>query len=67
MFPGERCAEYYGALPNQWDRIFKRSALSDVTPHVLRHSFASSANNLGFTEVTIAELVGHAKGSAISK
>jgi hypothetical protein len=25
-----------------------------VTPHVLRHSFASIANDLGFTEVTIA-------------
>jgi len=41
--------------------------LSDVTPHVLRHSFASIANDLGFTEVTIAALVGHAKGSVTSK
>ena len=39
----------------------------DVTPHVLRHSFASIANDLGFTEVTIAALVGHAKGSVTSK
>jgi hypothetical protein len=38
-----------------------------VTPHVLRHSFASVANDLGFTEVTIAALVGHAKGSVTSK
>jgi site-specific recombinase XerC len=36
-------------------------------PHVLRHSFASIANDLGFTEVTIAALVGHAKGSVTSK
>jgi site-specific recombinase XerD len=35
--------------------------------HVLRHSFASIANDLGFTEVTIAALVGHAKGSVTSK
>jgi integrase len=42
------------------------SPLSDVTPHVLRHSFASIANDLGFTEVTIAALVGHAKGSVTS-
>jgi len=41
--------------------------LSDITPHVLRHSFASIANDLGFTEVTIAALVGHAKGSVTSK
>jgi site-specific recombinase XerD len=43
------------------------SPLSDITPHVLRHSFASIANDLGFTEVTIAALVGHAKGSVTSK
>ena len=33
-------------------------------PRMLRHSFASIANDLGFTEVTIAALVGHAKGSS---
>jgi hypothetical protein len=47
--------------------LFEKSPLSDVTPHVLRHSFASIANDLGFTEVTIAALVGHAKGSVTSK
>jgi site-specific recombinase XerD len=44
-----------------------KSGLSGVTPHVLRHSFASIADDLGFTEVTIAALVGHAKGSVTSK
>jgi hypothetical protein len=34
---------------------------------VLRHSFASMANDLGFTEITIAALLGHAKGSVTSK
>jgi hypothetical protein len=38
-----------------------------VTPHVLRHSFASIANDLDFTEVTIAALVGYAKGSVTSE
>jgi integrase len=50
-----------------WEKIFKDSLLSDVTLHVLRHSFASVGNDLGFTEVTIAALVGHAKGSVTSK
>ena len=44
-----------------------RISLYRVTPHVLRHRFASIANDLGFTEVTIAALVGHAKGSVTSK
>lgn len=34
---------------------------------MLRYSVASIANDLGFTEVTIAALVGHAKGSMTSK
>ena len=38
-----------------------------MTPHVLRHSFASIGNDLDFTEVTIAALVGHCKGSVPSK
>jgi predicted transcriptional regulator len=34
---------------------------------VLRHSIASIANDLGFTEVTIAALLGHSKGTMTSK
>jgi integrase len=37
----------------------------DVTPHVLRHSFASLAGDLGYSEPTIAALVGH-KGRSIT-
>lgn len=33
----------------------------------MRHSFASIANDLGLTEVTIGASVGHAKGSVTSK
>jgi len=54
-------------FPKHWEQIFKDSPLSDVTPHVLRQTFASIDNDLGFTEVTIAALVGHAKGSVTSK
>lgn len=67
VFPG--CGEDnpFGSFPNHWEKIFEKSPLSDITPHVLRHSFASIANDLGFTEVTIAALVGHSKGSVTSK
>ena len=67
VFPGQGEDNAFGSLPNHWKKLFKNSPLSDVTPHVLRHSFASIANDLGFTEVTIATLVGHAKGSVTSK
>jgi hypothetical protein len=67
VFSGQGEDNAFGSFPNHWKHIFKDSRLSDVTPHVLRHSFASIANDLGFTEVTIAALVGHAKGSVTSK
>lgn len=67
VFPGYGDDNAFGSFPNHWEQLFRKSPLSDVTPHVLRHSFASIANDLGFTEVTIAALVGHAKGSVTSK
>jgi integrase len=38
-----------------------------VTPHVLRHSFASVAADLGYSEPTIAAMLGHASGSMTSR
>lgn len=67
VFPGYGEDNAFGGFPNHWRQLFRKSSLADVTPHVLRHSFASIGNDLGFTEVTIAALVGHAKGSVTSK
>jgi integrase len=67
VFPGQGDDNAFGSFPNHWEKIFQDTSLADITPHVLRHSFASIANDLGFTEVTIAALVGHAKGSVTSK
>ncbi|MFG1289864.1 tyrosine-type recombinase/integrase, partial [Xanthobacter versatilis] len=66
VFPSRDGENAFGGFPNHWRKIFADSSLADITPHVLRHSFASVANDLGFTEVTIAALVGHAKGSVTS-
>lgn len=47
-------------FPSLFARIVRLAELpADVTPHVLRHSFASLANDLGFTEATVGMLVGH--------
>ncbi len=67
VFPGLADDSALGSFPNHWKKIFHSTALADITPHVLRHSFASIANDLGFTEVTIAALVGHTRGSVTSK
>jgi len=51
-----------------WKRIAKLGGLPpDVTPHVLRHSFASLAADLGFSEPVIAALVGHQGRSTTSR
>jgi hypothetical protein len=36
-----------------------------VTPHVLRHSFSSLGGDLGYSELTIAAVVGH-KGRTVT-
>jgi|SRR5215831_17450610 len=39
----------------------------DITSHVLRHSFASLANDLGITDATVAALLGHSSGTMTSR
>jgi integrase len=51
-----------------WKRIANLGGLpSDVTPHVLRHSYASLAADLGYSEPVIAALVGHQGRSTTSR
>ena len=53
-------------FPKFWTKIAKLGELPpDVTPHTLRHSYASVAGDLGFSELTIAALIGH-KGHSIT-
>jgi integrase len=67
VLPSIRGVGAFGGMPKACKRIIARAALSDVTPHTLRHSFASVAGDLGFSESTIAALLGHAKGSVTSR
>jgi integrase len=51
-----------------WPRIATLGGLPpEVTPHVLRHSLASLAADLGYSEPTIAALVGHTGRSVTSR
>ena len=53
-------------FPKLWARIGRLGELpTDITPHVARHSFASLAGDLGYSEPTIAALIGH-KGHTIT-
>jgi len=60
VFPPARGNGLMSGFRKFWIKIAKQGSLSaDVTPHVLRHSFASLAADLGYSEPTIAALVGH--------
>jgi integrase len=67
VFPGWEDGTPFGSFPRQWTKLLKDSDLAGITPHVLRHSFASIGNDLGFTEATIAALVGHSRGTITSR
>ena len=67
VFPSIIEGKQFVGFPKEWICIFKNSALSDITPHVLRHSFASNANDLGFSEPTIAAMLGHSRGTVTSR
>src|SRR3546814_9540764 len=60
FFPADWGDGHFVGLVRVLDRICQRAKLEDVTPHVLRHTFASVAGGLGYSELTIAALLGHA-------
>ena len=64
VLPGKQGNRPYIGLPKAIARIMARRAeLDGVTAHVLRHSFASIADELGYTEATVAALLGQRSGS----
>src|SRR5215471_19871156 len=70
MFPATRGTGdvVMSGFKKLWKRIAKLGGLSpDVTPHVLRHSFASLAADLGYSEPVIAALIGHQGLSTTSR
>lgn len=60
VFPSDWGEGHFTAAVSVLDRACTVARLQDVTPHTLRHTFASVAADLGFTELTIAALLGHA-------
>jgi len=66
VFPATRGDGPMVGFKKFWPKIAKLGELpADITPHVLRHSFASLAGDLGYSEPTIAALVGH-KGHSVT-
>lgn len=60
FFPADWGEGHFIGVVRVLDRICLRAGIENVTPHVLRHTFASVAGGLGYSELTIAALLGHA-------
>lgn len=67
VLPAVRGDGCFGGLSGAFERLVERAGLDGVTPHVMRHSFASVAGDLGFVESTIAAMLGHAAGSVTAR
>ncbi len=66
VFAATRGSGQMTGFPSLWARIAKLGGLpADITPHVARHSFASLAGDIGYSEPTIAALIGH-RGQTIT-
>lgn len=66
VFPASRGNGQMTGYRKFWLTIAARGELArDISPHVLRHSFASVASDIGYSEPTIAALIGH-KGHSIT-
>lgn len=50
-----------------FQKVFAEAKLNGVSAHVLRHSFASVALEIGYSELTIAGLLGHSAGSVTAR
>ena len=59
FFPADWGEGHFIGVVRVLDRVCEKARLADVTPHTLRHTFASLAGDLGFSELTIAALLGH--------
>jgi integrase len=63
VFVGSAPGKPFAGLPKAWARIKGKAELPGLTPHGLRHAFASVAAELGYADSTIASMLGHATRS----
>lgn len=67
VFPASRGDGHIVGVPKVWNEVRKMTGLEGVTLHTARHGFASVAAELGYSEVTIAGLLGHRSSSVTGR
>lgn len=60
IFPSDITDGHFTAAKGCLFRLCASVGIEGVTPHTLRHTFGSVAGDLGFSELTISALLGHA-------
>jgi integrase len=60
VFPADFGDGHFTAAKSCLARLCTLAKIEGITPHTLRHTFGSVAGDLGFSELTIAALLGHA-------
>lgn len=60
VFPAAAGEGHFVGLPRVWARVSAAADLKDVPIHGLRHWFAAAAAAMGYSELIIAGLLGHA-------
>lgn len=68
VLPGIRNpSDHIGSLDDLIEKIMGMSGLSGVTAHTLRHSYASVAADLNYSDNTIGAIIGHAGSGTTSR
>lgn len=60
VFPSAITEGPFTAVSTSLARVCHMASITGVTPHTLRHTFGSMAGELGFSELTIRAMLGHA-------
>jgi integrase len=61
VFPGNSTKGHFVGLARSWSRIAAAAGVEEITPHGLRHWFASAAAEMNYSDFIIGGMLGHSK------
>lgn len=59
VFPADRGTGHFIGAPRVFERLCEKAGIENASLHTLRHTFASHAAALNYSQLTIAGLLGH--------
>lgn len=67
LFPADQGDGHFIGLRRVLNRLYEVAGIEEANIHTLRHTFAAHAAALGYSELTIAGLLGHKLGSVTAR